>query len=84
MHSQLNRAGLLYPPRGTVQSNATWPGICAATMHCRDPPCGVLHKTRLLHRVDVVSRQIKAQEPCRLWTVVAGESCGVETIRGSV
>lgn len=72
-----------YPPRG-VQSSFHRTGVCTATMRCRDPPRGDLHKTLTLQRDAAASRRIKAREPCRLWIAAAGESCGVETARGGI
>lgn len=72
-----------YPPRG-VQSSFRRTGVRTATLRCRDPPCGGLHKTLTPQRGAAASRRIKALRPCRLWTVAAGESYGVETVRGAV
>lgn len=72
-----------YPPRG-VQSSFRRTGRRTATMRCRDPPCGGLHKTLTPQRSAAASRRIKAPKPCRLWTVAAGESYGVETAERAV
>ena len=67
-----------YPPRG-VQSSFQRTGVCTATMRCRDPPRGDLHKTLTPQRGAAASRRIKAPKPCRLWIAAAGVSSGVET-----
>lgn len=72
-----------YPPRG-VQSSFRRTGVCTAAMHHQYPPCGVLHKTLTPQRSAAASRRIKALKPCRLWTVAAGESSGVETAKHAV
>lgn len=45
-----------YPPRG-VQSSFRRTGVRTATLRCRDPPCGGLHKTLTLQRDAAGSRQ---------------------------
>lgn len=83
MHLILIRPIPCYPPRG-VQSSFRRTGVRTATLRCRDPPCGGLHKTLTPQRDAAGSRQIKAPRPCRLWTAAAGESSGVDTVRGGV
>ena len=84
MHSQLNSGWTVISAARCGPVRRDWPGVCTAAMRCRDPPCGVMHKTRTPQRGAAASRQIKAPKPCRLWTVAAGESYGVETVRGGV
>lgn len=83
MHSFVAKRILYYPPRG-VQSSFRRTGVRTATLRCRDPPCGGLHKTLTPQRSAAASRRIKALKPCRLWTVVAGESSGVDTAKCAV
>lgn len=83
MHSLVTKHIPCYPPRG-VQSSFRRTGVRTVTLRCRDPPCGGLHKTLTPQRSAAASRRIKALKPCRLWTVAAGESSGVETARGGI
>lgn len=83
MHSLVTKHIPCYPPRG-VQSSFRRTGVRTATLRCRDPPCGGLHKTLTPQRSAAASKRIKALKPCRLWTVATSESSGVETTRGGV
>lgn len=83
MHSFVAKRIICYPPRG-VQSSFRRTGVRTATLRCRDPPCGGLHKTLTPQRSAAASRRIKALKPCRSWTVAAGESSGVDTAKHAV
>lgn len=72
-----------YPPRG-VQSSFRRTGVCTVAMRHQYPPRGGLHKTLTPQRSAAASRRIKAPKPRRLWTVAAGESSGVETVKHAV
>lgn len=83
MHSFVAKRILCYPPRG-VQSSFRRTGVRTATLRCRDPPCGGLHKTLTPQRSAAASKRIKALKPCKSWMVAAGESSGVDTTKCAV